>query len=235
MHILVIAIVMQTGWLEPTWSTVAMTDSKAVFGRIRREIQSKYGSVPRDAVIPKAVSDAAISVFQKSKRKEDGFRALYLRNITDGPRDFPANTNEPWDTLPATDYEVLRLRYLWSFSKMQGNLLPLGERLLKQDPRDAEVLWAQSYILSHFGPKGIWNPAKGVELAKQALDIAPCGVTYLRYADARGTLCLESKSKTDGSIAAKYYQKYLDYPRTTATERKQAIAALVWLRKNGFG
>lgn len=219
---------------EPAWSKEPFTSSNPLFRAVRKGIESKYGVPPLDACAPAVDADAAIGRYKKSKKPVDGFEAVYTVLASLHDRQFPTDVAEPWDKLPSNDYEVTRLHFLWGFGFIGDELHPCGERLLKQDANDIEVLCALSYLYCHVGKKGVWNPGRGEELAKRALKVSGCPMTYLAVADAEAMLLQTTRDKRYGSQSVAYFRKFFAAAKKNDPRRGGAEKTYRVLVKQGY-
>lgn len=219
---------------EPVWSRSELKPGKAEFRAIRANIQRKYGLIPEGALLEDdRDAKAALNQYKKTHAPADAFRAVYLALTTrDGVRSRQFRIGvDPFKHLPSDDYEVARLRFLWSWPYLEYKLKPLADRLLKVDPRDAEVLRADSYTRSHFG-RG--EEKLGVERAELAMKLAPCVRTYVRAADARAMLYLRTKDKADADKAIEHFALYFNSARRDDPARDVSVKCVAWLRTQGF-
>lgn len=218
---------------EPPWAPKEFKEGRAEFRAVRLQIQKQYGAIPENALSDDdTMAKAALATYGKTRRAVDAFKAVYLslttRNGLVG-RQFKIGV-DPFKDMPSSDYEVARLRFIWEQPFVQYNLRPLGERLLRKNPNDAEVLWAHSYICTHY----LGAEQEGLELAEKVVKLAPCVRTYVRAADARATMYVRKKQPEDAEAAVRHFGKYFASARKDDPARDMAQRCLDWLKKQGF-
>lgn len=121
-------------------------------------------------------------------------------------------------------YEYTRIRFLLSCSSFPDRAyMPLGEALLKEDPRDTAVMYQLSKVY--------W-PSKSQAERKRALELAN-GVIKLEPKEHKGYIALASvyyrawrttKSRSDAHASIANYKKYLQlYPDSPYRDRVEKL------------
>ncbi|HVT14198.1 MAG TPA: hypothetical protein VHE55_18190 [Fimbriimonadaceae bacterium] len=216
---------------EPPWNHFSSKAGLPELRAIRESIEKKYGRIPETSGSPAAEADAPMAAYLKSHSAADAFRAVYMILAT--RRGWEAHQFklgvDPFKNLPVDDYEVVRLRFLWNWTFLDYQLGPLGDRLLARDPNDAEVLWADSFICSHYH-----NETKGVERAEKLVKLLPCVQSYLRAADAHAYMYLVTKKPEDGKLTVYWFDKYFAKAKKDDPDYAMSVKERAYFKKQGF-
>lgn len=139
---------------EPAWSHAELRDQPTLFANVHKEIATRYGEPVSGSFASIEAAKNSFVLWQKTKEPADGFRALYVFLATgeSGSNPLPG-FNAIWATLPADNYEVAWLHFLWECRDVgQFKLAPLGDRLLAKNGKDLEVLLVMSGLRAIIKP-----------------------------------------------------------------------------------
>ncbi|HVT14199.1 MAG TPA: hypothetical protein VHE55_18195 [Fimbriimonadaceae bacterium] len=172
-----------------------------------------------------------MEAYLRSHSAVDAFRTVYLilacKKVNEAPQ-FKIGV-DPFKDMPAGDYEVVRLRFLWEWGDITYRLRPVGDRLLARDPNDVEVLWSDSFLDSHYG-----GPADGVAKAEKAVKLYPCVRTYVRAGDAHAWMYMKTKKPEDGKRTVYWFDKYFAAAKKDDPAYSMSVRERAYFKKLGF-
>ncbi len=215
------------GFVEPSWATAAFQDKYPEFGALRKKLdESKVFPTPGEA---RGAAEAA----RQTKSATSVFRALYLSVAS---ADVVSNSEayvDLWKQLPESEYEVIRLRYLWDRNPSH-KLSSLGRRLLDRNGNDVPVLCR--LVIQKTYRRSDQDVASAKLYAERALKVQQSASTFYAYAWSKmyrkdGKPVPESKA--DGRIAKEYFRKYLNAPGPKPMKHP-AKGLIKWLEDRGY-
>lgn len=217
---------------EPAWSFSKLEVTRNDFHKVRVEMQRTYGLLTGGAFIDEGKAEAAYGAYLSTKRPVDAFRALYLWNATGGSSP-PMKFEALWKVLPSDEYEVARLHFIWGAGELMNALAPMGDRLLKKDPNDIQVMHIVANLRTRVIPDRDLKKAEAY--AARVLKEAPGPLSYLRYGMVKMYVAKQTKDAAAGKAARVHIEKFLTtaHPRDS-WHRQQATAWLKWLTDNGY-
>jgi hypothetical protein len=142
-------------------------------------------------------------------------------------------------TLWPNTYEWTRLRFLLDrkcrftvlnyLRKEQGQFINAGERLLKREPNDREVLWEMRKILGYTAK--VEDRQRGLKIAQRLLQLDPNNARYIAGV-AGSNMDIWSLNNNRGNLKAAItgYERYLKIAPKTDPFRNNASRLLKHLR-----
>ncbi|MBN9502818.1 MAG: hypothetical protein BGO01_12430 [Armatimonadetes bacterium 55-13] len=218
----------------PPWATFSQDQSDKVLREIRRGIVEGDGGILGAKQVDQRKIDQAIGTFVSNRSASNAYRLVYRIIQFQPSMGVPASVKDPWATMGKNTYEVARLRFLFTYRSLEYNQIPLGEDLLKIDPKDTEVMWALSVLYSHQGPRNVWKPERGVELAEAACKLYPSLRTFARVGDAYVTLFGKTNKDSDAQSSARFYKQYLAAANENSFGYKNVVRDIKWLKERGY-